>query len=256
MRSTDHALVQRLTLECLAHTTSPVGSPRLVVELAGKGIVLSEATAGRVLRSLDRAGWTTAHGKRGRLLSDAGRLRLRQLQVQQRRDEQSAVIVGAANPTDIDELIDLLYVRRAVEPEAARHAALRATDAERDLIRAVAASHVRHVTQGTNHGEVAIDFHRLVAQASHNKMLIAVASLVVDPINDPLSRLLDVISVEAGAHFIFAHEHEEIVRAFDARDADAAEAAMRRHIDDLIGVVERYRERFSVLDEASVAVPA
>ena len=38
-------------------------------------------------------------------------------------------------------------------------------------------------------------------------MLTAVASLTLDPSNNALSTLLDAISVEAGAHFTFAHEH-------------------------------------------------
>lgn len=248
MRSTHDIRIEHITLGHLSRSSGPTGSSRLVEELSRNEFDMSEATAGRFLRSLDRRGLTQSLGKRGRILTEDGRLRLKQLELLQRQGEHSAILVGAATPNDVDELIDLLYVRRAVEPEAARHAALRATDAEREEIRSVADSHVHHVTRGTDHAQAAIDFHRLVAQASHNKMLIAVASLVVDPINDPLSTLLDVISIEAGAHFNFAHEHRGIVDAFDARDAAAAEEAMRSHIDDLIAVVEKYRERIPDLN--------
>lgn len=209
---------------------------------------MSEATAGRFLRSLDRRGLTQPLGKRGRLLTEEGRTRLLQLEVLQRQGEQSALLVGAATPIDIDELIDLLYVRRAIEPEAARHAALRATDEERDAIRAVAESHIHHVMDGTDHAAAALDFHRLVAQASHNKMLTAVASLTLDPSNNALSTLLDVISVEAGAHFTFAHEHRLIVNAIIACEPQRAETAMRDHVDDLIRVVQDYRQRIPLMD--------
>jgi GntR family L-lactate dehydrogenase operon transcriptional regulator len=186
-------------------------------------------------------------GKRGRLLTEEGRTRLQQLEILQRQGEHSALLVGAATPVDVDELIDLLYVRRAVEPEAARHAALRATDEERDAIRAVADSHICHVMDGTDHAAAAIDFHRLVARASHNKLLTAVASLTLDPSNNALSTLLDAISVEAGAHFTFAHEHRDIVNAIIEREPHQAEAAMRNHIDDLIKVVQEYRKQVRLL---------
>ncbi len=244
----DQTRIERIALDTLACAVGPVGASRLVAELSQHDIDLSEATAGRFLRSLDRRGLTRPMGKLGRLLTEEGRSRLKLLEILQRQGEHSALLVGAATPVDVDELIDLLYVRRAVEPEAARHAALRATDEERDAIRAVADSHIHHVMDGTDHAAAAIDFHRLVARASHNKMLTAVASLTLDPSNNALSTLLDFISVEAGAHFTFAHEHRNIVDAIIAREPQLAEAAMREHVDDLIRVVQEYRQRVPLLD--------
>lgn len=176
----------------------------------------------------------------------------------QRQDEQSAVLIGAATPIDVHELIDLLYTRRAIEPEAARHAALRATDEERQAIRDAANAHFHHVmggVVGTEHAAAALEFHRLVASASHNKMLAALASLTLDSSNAPLSALLDSISTEAGAQFAFAHEHRSIIDAITARNAAAAEEAMREHLDDLIKVVREYSQhhpRFSASMELAL----
>lgn len=235
--------LEQIALATLAAAEGPVGASRLSEELSRHDIDLSEATVGRYLRTLDRRGLTRPMGKLGRLLTEDGRARLRQLELLQRRGEQSAVLLGAAAPADIDELIDLLYARRAIEPEAARHAALRATDDERVAIRAVANSHIHHVMDGTDHGSAALDFHRLVAEASHNKILTAVAGLTLDSSTSSLSTLLDFISTELGAQFTFAHEHSDIVDAIIARDADRAEAAMRQHVDDLIQVVKEYSGR-------------
>ena len=260
----DQTRIERIALATLACADGPVGASRLVEQLGQHEIELSEATAGRFLRSLDRRGLTRPVGKLGRLLTAEGRSRLEQLEFLQWQGEHSAQLVGAATPIDVDELIDLLYVRRAVEPEAARHAALRATDEERDAIRVIADSHIHHVMDGTDHAAAAIDFHRLVARASHNKMLTAVASLTLDPSNNALSTLLDAISVEVGAHFTFAHEHRDIVNAIIAREPQRAEAAMREHVDDLIKVVQEYRQRvpmldasmpFTVVNERSEATP-
>jgi GntR family transcriptional regulator, transcriptional repressor for pyruvate dehydrogenase complex len=239
----DQTQIERIALETVASADGPVGASRLVVRLSQHDIELSEATTGRFLRSLDRRGLTQPVGKLGRLLTEAGRSRLSELEIMQRQDEQTALLVGAASPVDVDELIDLLYVRRAVEPEAARHAALRATDEERAALRALADSHVHHVMGGGGDADAALDLHRLVARASRNKMLIAVAGLTVDPSTNGLSTLLDLISSEAGAQFTFAHEHWEIVDAILARDPDRAETLMREHVDDLIKVVQQFRQQ-------------
>lgn len=239
----DQTQIERIALETLASADGPVGASRLVERLSQHEIDVSEATAGRFLRSLDQRGFTQPVSKLGRLLTDAGRARLRELEILQRQGEQTALLVGAASPADIDELIDLLYVRRAVEPEAARHAALRATDEERAALRRLAASHVNHVMGGGGDADAALDLHRLVARASHNKMLTAVAGLTVDPSTNGLSTLLDLISSEAGAQFTFAHEHGEIVDAILAREPERAESLMREHVDDLITVVQQYRQR-------------
>lgn len=243
----DQTRIERIALETLASADGPVGASRLVERLSQHEIEVSEATAGRFLRSLDHRGLTRPVSKLGRLLTDAGRARLKELEILQRKDEQTALLVGAASPADVDELIDLLYVRRAVEPEAARHAALRATDDERAALRELAESHVHHVMGSGGDADAPLNLHRLVAQASHNKMLTAVAGLTVDPSTNGLSTLLDVISSEAGAQFTFAHEHRDIVDAILAREPDRAEAAMREHVDDLITVVQQYRQRVRLL---------
>jgi DNA-binding GntR family transcriptional regulator len=240
--------LERIALDTLARSEGPVGASRLVEELSQHDIDLSEATMGRYLRELDRRGLTRPVGKLGRLLTEDGRARLHHLEFLERQGKRSAVLLGATAPTGVAELLDLLYTRRAVEPEAARHAALRATDKERAAIRAVADAHVHHVLDGTDHTSAALDFHRLVAEASHNKMLKAVAGLTLDSSNSSLATLLDDISTEVGAQFAFAHEHRAIVDAIIAREPEAAESAMREHLDDLIKVVQRYSERHPRLE--------
>lgn len=252
----DQTNLEHLALTTLAMAEGPVGASRMAEEFSRHDIDLSEATVGRLLRTLDRRGLTRPVGKLGRLLTEDGRARLQHLELLQRQGEQSAVLLGAATPNDIDELIDLLYARRAIEPEAARHAALRATDEERVTIRAVADSHIHHVMDGTDVGSAALDFHRLVAEASHNKILKAVADLTLDSSTSSLSTLLDFISTEQGAQFTFAHEHNDIVKAIISRDADRAETKMRQHIDDLIQVVEEYSTCHPRLDTSKTFVLA
>lgn len=248
-------------LDLLATAEGPIGSPRVVERLASAGIDLAEATAGRFLRQLDRRGLTTRVAKRGRVLTEAGWVRLRELQLRERLHGHNDELFRAIEATDVDALLDLLYVRRALEPEAARLAALRATPEERALIHGLAHTQMRVVVQGGSAGDAgdtALQFHRVVAEACHNVMLVSVARLVLDTTNDPMAKLLDAIAEQTDTHRAFAHDHDGIAAAIREGDAAGAEREMGDHIDDLIEIVDRYKSSLVLgagkgVDESAVA---
>lgn len=231
-------------LALLADSDEPIGSARLAEGLRRGGIAVAEATAGRALRRLDERGLTRAlGGKRGRVITEAGRERLAALRDALRQDEHGARMRRAVAATEVDELMDLLSVRRAVETEAARLAASRASDEELARIAALSQRHVHAVGAGYDTVEPSMHFHRLIAEASHNRMLIAVALLLLDPANEPLEKLLGQIALATGATLDQAHDHITLAEALYARDAQATERAMRAHMDNLIAAVEGYRAR-------------
>lgn len=242
--NTEAPLIEFTALALLAGAGEPVGSARLAEAWRRAGIPMAEATAGRYLRRLDERGLTRSMGaKLGRVITDAGQQRLAQLRLSRRLDEHGARVLGAVKATEIEELIDLLYVRRAVEAEAARLAAQRATDDELARIAALSSRHIDDVCSGCDIVEPSMHFHRLVAEASHNRMLVAVALLLLDPANDPLAKALGQIALDTGDTPDHAADHVALALALRTRDAPAAEGAMRTHLDKLIRTVEAYRER-------------
>ena len=86
-------------------------------------------------------------------------------------------------------------------------------------------------------------FHRMVAEASHNRMLIAVATLLLDPVNDPLEKLRAHIALDTGTTLDQVTDHTKLAEALHDRDESAVERIMRTHMDKLIGAVETYRDR-------------
>jgi len=240
----DGAPMEVVALTLLDRADEPIGSSRLAEAFRQADIPVAEATAGRYLRHLDERGFTEAKNTtRGRVITDAGRQRLRQLLLRRRQDEHGARLWRAVNTTEIADLIDLLHVRRAVETEAARLAAARATDEERARICALTDSHVDEAGEGRDTIEPSLHFHRLMAEASHNRMLVAVARLLLDPANEPLEKLLGSISLDTGATLDLALDHRRLAEAVRAHDELAAETAMRAHMDKLIREVEAYRDR-------------
>ena len=232
--------MELVALSFLDEQAQPVGSPRLVTEFRGEGVDVAEATAGRFLRALDERGLTVRIGRQGRVITERGRQRLQHLRLEERLDERSSELVRILSVGETDELIEILYLRRAVEGEAARLAADRASDDERKRLHALALSHHTHVQADEDGKPAALNFHLEVAKAAHSPIVQATIALLIQPLNDPFMTILDIITVEAGAQYGFAEEHGAVAAAILDGDATAAEQAMRVHIDALIALVRRF----------------
>lgn len=231
------------TLSLLAESDEPVGSPRLVVAMGAEGIEIAEATAGRYLRTMDERGMTARIGRQGRVITESGRQRLQHLLLINRLDEQSSELVRILSERDITRLSDILNLRRVVEGEAARLAALRATDDERHQLCEIASLHQRHVDTDRESREVSVNFHLAVASAAHSPIVRTTVELLIEPVNDPFMRIVDIITVQAGSQFAFAHDHREVADAILRRDPAAAEQAMRDHVEAIIALVDAYLAR-------------
>lgn len=232
-------------LNCLAESEMPVGARRLSEVFRAQGANLAEATTGRFLRRLEEDGYAEQVGVRGRILTQLGLRRRNELSQRAVLNDRAAQVTEAIDPETVAGLLDLLYARRAVESEAARLAAEKATDGEIAAIVEAGHSYVDCMNQGVdNRLELAHELHRLVGEASHNKVLAALIALLVDQSNDRFARLLDEFVVSAGTIDSSGHDHSSIGQALARRDPQATEEAMRRHLDGLIAVVETYRSRF------------
>lgn len=235
-----------VALSLLSASEQPVGARQLSDALRAEGLDLAEATAGRLLRTLDHEGLTRNSGRRGRVLTALGGRLLDELRLQEAFASQSAQIAEAANADDLAQLLHLLDTRRGIEAEAARLAAMRATEAEQQAITAAAHEHVSciHLPARIDHSH---SFHMLIARACGNPMILSVMTLLLGLHNHKLAKLLDqlmetspadsgLVKVQDGAR-----HHVELARAIAERNAPGAESLMRAHIDEMIRVAVRRR---------------
>jgi DNA-binding GntR family transcriptional regulator len=132
-------------------------------------------------------------------------------------------------PINLDEVIEIIETRLLNETFAVRLAAERASSAEIVAIRDV----LLRVTQVADQDDVEQmmlldrDFHRLIARAAHNTVLADVLLKLHER-----SLRLWFISLATSGHQARVHEeHQRIVDAISHRDVDAAQTAMRLHID-------------------------
>lgn len=129
------------------------------------------------------------------------------------------------------ELVEVFEVRRALEVEAARLAALRRTDADLAELERVLAEREQAGDGGDLERFVESDvrLHRLIAAASHNAML----SELYD---DFSAALRDLLHASVGRRPLAEQLtiHDELVAAIRAGDADAAAATTAAVLDMLI----------------------
>lgn len=130
-----------------------------------------------------------------------------------------------------ERLDNLLTVREALEGMACRLAAERMSEEDLGALAALIEGHASEpqITTGKGYYQQSgdFDFHFRIAKASGNELLV---SMVCGDLYDLLRIYRYKSSTMEGRAAAALDEHRAIVAALQARDPDAAEKAMRRHI--------------------------
>jgi len=227
--------LELLVLTVLDQVDGPVGSGAVCDWLRQQGATISEATAGRYLRELDHKGFTQRAGFRGRALTPSGHERLTELRRERAAAASSNELVSALRASGLQDLIDVLVARRALEREIVLLAATRVE--ERDL-EAMDTLLQRYETVDSSAAAAEADFafHERLAEVAGNKVLQAAAHLILSEAHaNPIPA-----GIQRRMRPVLARQHRAVLEALRAHDAARAEAAMVNHLDELIEAVERY----------------
>lgn len=141
----------------------------------------------------------------------------------------------------IEEGIELAEVRRELEALCARDAAIRATDAERDRLQSVVETLRYTAGDGDVHGyrQASIGFHETIIGISRHDG--ARRQLVTIRLHN-LQRHFPV-AFQSGPLSDSADDHVAIAQAVIRAAPDAAEQAMRFHLDRIVHYLVAYHER-------------
>lgn len=228
--------VEYKILQIMADAVEPVGSGTLSEILVQAGYNVSEATAGRLLRYLDVKGFAAKVGFKGRVLTEDGRRKLEELRAEREREFYGHQLVDVLRTHGKEGLVDILVARRAIERETARLAALNATPEEVRRLEKIVETHDAHVSQGIGGADEDVQFHRLIAETSRNKVLQAAAALIRQ--DGQLSSALEYIRKQAKSTVVT--DHRRILAAIQRRSSADAEQMMVQHVENLIRDVEKY----------------
>ncbi len=127
---------------------------------------------------------------------------------------------------------EILETRMLLEPEACALAATRITDEQLDQLRLTYREMEEEEKQENSSEQADWKFHNIIANASQNSAIFAVVDWLWELRNQ--SELHTAFSERIrreGIHPILA-DHQAIIEALAARDAEAAREAMRKHLEN------------------------
>lgn len=135
---------------------------------------------------------------------------------------RSGYRVAAITFQAVHEILDL---RAAIGPHAARQAARYATAADIAALRRIVSEYAAPLDVGAMQ-QVARRFHVAIARCSRNKRIVALSESLFDELERLLRFAID-FSVKAGEH---SDEHMALVDAIEAGDGERAAAIEAAHI--------------------------
>ncbi len=233
--------VEYRILKAIGEAQEPLGSGAVSDYLRQAGLKISEATAGRVLRELDRNKLTLRVGFQGRLLTEAGQARREELSRERERAFYGSELLNVLRVHGKDELLDLLEARRVIERETTRLAALRANPEDLAQLRRIIERHEQNAKEGMSGADEDGQFHKLIGRMAGNKVLMAALDLIRQ--DGQLTPVLEYIRKHV--HSTVVTDHKKICAAIAAGDSTVAEVAMVQHIDNIVTDVQKYWEEIN-----------
>ncbi len=128
---------------------------------------------------------------------------------------------------------DLIDVRKMIEPPLAGRAALHASGDEISEMQDILVRQEAKVCAGELGIEEDSEFHYSIALASGNSVVLKVVDVLIDLLRETMEHSLQV----EGRQEKSLAGHRRILAALKRGDAAAAEAAMRRHLQEIESVV-------------------
>lgn len=207
-----------------------------------RGIKVSEATCGRLLRTLEELGYAAPKGQKGRVITTKGSITLDEWQRERLRRESQSSLFQSLQIQRPDELLDVLVARRAIESETAALAALHATEDDLRALRQSIREQEQLLESGASVSEENTVFHLGLARAGKNQVLVAALETIYR--HPDVMRALERIRAIVGSKMV--EDHSAILAEVERRDPDRAREAMINHMNNLIRDVDRYwKERGS-----------
>ena len=130
---------------------------------------------------------------------------------------------------------DLIDVRKMIEPPLARRAASRISSGEIANIEDILLRQEKKVRAGERGIEEDSQFHYAIAMASCNAAILKVVDVLMDLLRETRERSLQA----EGRQEKSLAGHHRILSALKRGDAPAAEAAMRRHLQEIENVIQK-----------------
>jgi GntR family transcriptional repressor for pyruvate dehydrogenase complex len=137
-----------------------------------------------------------------------------------------------------DDIIDIFFVRKIIEPEVAQLASENRTPEEINELEEILRKQGKEVESGENPIDTDSEFHRLLAGMARNKVLERLLVTLVDLLGKTREKYLQTEERKQKS----LQGHYEILAAIKNGDGRAARKVMLRHLEDVENVVFNKRK--------------
>jgi len=128
-----------------------------------------------------------------------------------------------------DDIIDIFFVRKIIEPEVAQLASESRTLEEIDELEEIVRKQAKEVESGENPVDTDSEFHRLLAGMARNKVLERLLITLVDLLGKTREKYLQTEERKQES----LHGHYEILAAIKNGNGKVARKVMLRHLEDV-----------------------
>ena len=221
------SIVQYLMLFLISEHAGGIGAWEMRPLLSTYGVELSSATVGRYLKELDQKEFTEKNGNKGRSLTEKGKRYLLRV-----NDNITAGLLHkdmqrAVKGIEYRDLIDIYTVRTGIENVSVRVCCKNATEEEIERIGQSAADYKQLAKSGSDFVDNSLDFHVLIARASHNAFMEKVLTMLIFE-QKRIENKLEYLATR-GQGLLYAKHHCEIYQAIKDRDEERAARLMDEH---------------------------
>lgn len=143
----------------------------------------------------------------------------------------NAFLFGGVTVTDLAEF------RQILEPGLARLAATRRTEEDLAIMREYIAAIQLSIEKGDPDQTRAIGFHKLIAEACHNRFINGLMAALVHVFQQVLNKEPDLETARMDIRF-----NELFYEHIKARDGEKAELVMKKHFDALEEIIRQRRK--------------
>ena len=128
-----------------------------------------------------------------------------------------------------DDIIDIFFVRKIIEPEVAQLASENRTSEEIDELEEILKEQEKEVESGENPIHTDSEFHRLLARMAKNRILERLLITLVDLLGKTREKYLQTEERKQES----LHGHYEILAAIKNGNGKVARKVMLRHLEDV-----------------------
>lgn len=211
----------------------PVGANYLSCELG-----IPPATVGRQLKKLEDEGYLMSVGNKGRLLTPKGRDFLAELDFLETQKNAAQSLIDFSSSSSLKRINEMLQIRLLLETYTATMACKNATDEQLEQLELLSMEHLLNLKKGYTGAEQDLQLHLAIAEYSKNEVAHQILKILLADNN--VCSALNTISSSLKRSEIT--RHDEIVHAIQSRNPEAAEKAMRAHLERILENVNDYQE--------------